>query len=367
MSKNGEEFAGEIAARPAVRRDHADRGARPAADGSPSSPIVWPNGKKFAFTIIDDTDVSTVENTRGIYDLLAENGLLTTKTVWSLRAAGRAVTGGLSLEDPQYRDWILDLKERGFEIGLHGVSDGSSLRERVIRGLDYFRDAIGEDPSIYVNHVGQAEAIYWGPERLDPPVRWIYQAYRKSRKAQRFEGVDESSPYFWGDICKKRTKYVRNFVFSDINTLKMDPLMPYHDPRRPFVQYWFSSSYGSNFEAFCELLSEKEPGPAGRRGRGLHRVHALRDFPSVAREVQEPDPPHRQPAGLVSERERAARLSGRAAGLARYPKLQRNPAGDAVEVAAGSNRAQCPKTDRPAPEVRGVSSFSESECGRYKW
>ena len=228
-----------------------------AEERSAETPVVWPEGKKFAFTIIDDTDVSTVRTTKPLYDLLAENGLSTTKTVWPLQPAENSVTGGDSLEDPEYRQWVLDLKERGFEIALHGVSDGSSSRERVIQGMDRFRDTLGSDSPIYVNHVGQAEAIYWGPARFDPPVRWIYQAYRKSRHSQAFEGMDQSSPYFWGDICQKRTKYVRNFVFSDINTLKMDPLMPYHDARRPFVHYWFSSSYGSNSEAFCQLLSEE--------------------------------------------------------------------------------------------------------------
>ena len=35
---------------------------------------------------------------------------------------------------------------------------------------------------------------------------------------------------------------VRNFVFSDINTLKSCPYMPYQDPTKPYVNYWFASS-----------------------------------------------------------------------------------------------------------------------------
>jgi hypothetical protein len=42
----------------------------------------WPNNKDFAFTIIDDTDNSTVSNVKPIYNLLADLGLKTTKTVW---------------------------------------------------------------------------------------------------------------------------------------------------------------------------------------------------------------------------------------------------------------------------------------------
>lgn len=41
----------------------------------------WLNGKSFAFTIIDDTDEATVANVKPIYDLLAELGIWTTKTV----------------------------------------------------------------------------------------------------------------------------------------------------------------------------------------------------------------------------------------------------------------------------------------------
>jgi hypothetical protein len=34
----------------------------------------WPGGKKFAFTIIDDTDNGTVSNLKPVYDLLNELG-----------------------------------------------------------------------------------------------------------------------------------------------------------------------------------------------------------------------------------------------------------------------------------------------------
>jgi hypothetical protein len=60
--------------------------------------------------------------------------------------------------------------------------------------------------------------------------------------------------------------YVRNLVFQDINTLKMDPLMPYHDPRRPYVRYWFSSSNGDGPDAMRELLSEKNQDRLRREG-----------------------------------------------------------------------------------------------------
>jgi hypothetical protein len=221
----------------------------------PNPAIEWPEGKEFAFTMVDDTDCSTVENTKPVYDLLAENGLLTTKTVWPLSESERPISGGDSLENPCYRDWVLNLNAAGFEIAMHGVADGSSCREKVGAGFKYFREVIGEDPSIYTNHVGQAEGIYWGAARFDPPLRWIYESIRRGHRREVYAGADLASPHFWGDHCQ-RSKYVRNLVFADINTLKMDPLMPYHDPSRPHVRNWFSSSYGSSVEAFCRLISE---------------------------------------------------------------------------------------------------------------
>ena len=70
-------------------------------------------------------------------------------------------------------------------------------------------------------------------------------------------GNVESSELFWGDKCKQHIKYVRNFVFSDINTLSECPYMPYFDEERPFVNNWFASSEGADCHAFCETISER--------------------------------------------------------------------------------------------------------------
>jgi len=218
--------------------------------------LTWPEGKKFAFTVVDDTDFASLRSVKPVYDFLADCGLRTTKTVWPLRPTVKGRVGGTTLEDAEYREWIYSLQKRGVEIALHGISDCSSPRERVQRGLDYFRDVLGKDPVLHANHLGQGEGIYWGPERLDGSLSWLYRAYRRMREPLQYDGARPDSPRFWGDLCHGRIKYVRNFVFQDINTLKMDPLMPYHDPRRPYVQHWFSSSNGDGPEAFCRLLSE---------------------------------------------------------------------------------------------------------------
>lgn len=219
-------------------------------------PIQWPEGKRFAFTIVDDTDRAVLANIKPVYDFLAEQGFRTTKTVWPLESRERHITGGDSLENRAYCEWILDLKRQGFEIALHGVADEPSTRDRVELGLDRFRDVVGMNPSMHINHVGQAEGMYWGGARLDPPARWAYALYRRLHAgAETYEGHMPGTKYFWGDLCKDRIHFVRNFVWPDINTLKMDPLMPYHDQRRPYVRSWFSSSYGSGLKSFLQLLS----------------------------------------------------------------------------------------------------------------
>lgn len=215
--------------------------------------IAWPLGKRFAFTIVDDTDQSTVENTKPVYDFIHECGFQTTKTVWPLPPLDKPVTGGECLENSEYLGWIRDLREQGFEIALHGTADGTSQRERVIEGLELFSSVFGQYPDMHINHVGQKEALYWGQDRFDGLVRKLY-ALMTSR--ERFQGHVKGTPYFWGDLCQKRIRFVRNLTFSHINTLKMDPLMPYHDKRRPYVPFWFSSSEGSGLRNFCKLISE---------------------------------------------------------------------------------------------------------------
>jgi hypothetical protein len=51
-------------------------------------------------------------------------------------------------------------------------------------------------------------------------------------------------------------KYVRNFVFADIDTLRACPEMPYHDPDKPYVNYWFASSEGLDVASFVTTLAE---------------------------------------------------------------------------------------------------------------
>ena len=74
--------------------------------------VNWPAGAKFAFTIFDDTDNSTVTNTKPVYDYLYENRILTTKSVWCFPPRGDY--GGQSLQEPDYLKWVENLQSQGF-------------------------------------------------------------------------------------------------------------------------------------------------------------------------------------------------------------------------------------------------------------
>ena len=218
--------------------------------------IQWPEGKSFAFSVFDDTDLQTLENVREVYAFLADLGLRTTKSVWPIRGVYTPKLGGKTCEDEAYRRWVLDLQAQGFEIGLHNVTYHTSLRADTKRGLERFHDIFGHYPYGVATHSGCHEGMYWGNYRLSGIHEVLYNVLLRNRYKGVFQGHIEDSPLFWGDLCQEKTKYVRNFVFDDINTLNTCPMMPYHDPSRPFVNYWFASSEGAKLISFNTLLSE---------------------------------------------------------------------------------------------------------------
>ena len=210
----------------------------------------WPGGRRFAFTIFDDTDWATVDNVAPIYELLADLGFRTTKSVWVLRGDGDTMNLGSTCEDARYVEWLRTIERRGFEIGLHNVAPGTSARPTVARGLDRFRDLFGERPIVHCNHVGCGENIYWGDARLSGWRRAAYTALTRGRRRGAARGHLESDALFWGDLCRERVRYVRNFVFEGLDTLALCPMMPYHDPARPWVNFWFASANGADVGRF---------------------------------------------------------------------------------------------------------------------
>jgi len=221
-----------------------------------STRIEWPEGKDFAFTVFDDTDLATLENVAPVYELLGDLGLRTTKSVWPLKGDGTPRIGGLTCEAPDYLAWTLALQARGFEIGYHGATYLTASRDLVSRAMERFRDIYGHYPLSLANHSGCAESIYWGADRVSGVNRLVYNLMTRYSRSGVFRGHLEGDPLFWGDICQAKVRYVRNFTYRDINTLAACPMMPYHDPERPYVNRWFASSEGAEVNAFNSCLSE---------------------------------------------------------------------------------------------------------------
>ena len=218
--------------------------------------VEWPDGKDFAFTIFDDTDLATLEALGPVYGLLDDLGLRTTKSVWPIQVEGIPRIPGLTSEDPEYLAWTLDLQKRGFEIGYHGATNVTAARDDVVEAIDRFHFLYGHDPVSMSNHSGCEESIYWGADRVTGVNRLIYNLLTRFSKTDMFRGHRPGDPLFWGDICQARVRYVRNFTYSGINTLAACPLMPYHDPERPYVNAWFASSEGADVHAFNQCVSE---------------------------------------------------------------------------------------------------------------
>jgi hypothetical protein len=242
--------------------------------------IKWPNNKSFAFTVFDDADRDQLHNTKPVYDFLHDLGIRTTKSAWLFSGNESAALGGLSCDTPYYLDWIKSLQRNGFEIGYHNARFHSSLREDTVKAIDRFKELFGHDPRSMSNHFQNKEGIYWGSARLSGMAKLLYTASNlHRRKSLQYEGHKPGSPYFWGDICKDRIGYVRNFVYREINTLKACPFQPYYDPQLPYVNNWYASAEGGHVGSFVEMLTESNQDQLAEEGGAcIMYTHFAKDF-----------------------------------------------------------------------------------------
>ncbi len=128
---------------------------------------LWPDGKRFAFTIFEDPDSQSLRISREVYSCLSDLGFRTTAGVWTIDPGeARRNSPGETCQNPEYRRWMQELAQRGFEIGLHSVAPGSLTRPEIVAGLEAFREYFGGDPVTMANHYN-ADAMYWGPARLN--------------------------------------------------------------------------------------------------------------------------------------------------------------------------------------------------------
>ena len=217
----------------------------------------FPKNNAFAFTVFDDTDLSTVENVKPVYHLLLDLGILTTKSVWPLHRYQ-----GLLLVERPYRistTWtsFVWLQHEGFEIGLHSVRNHDAIRDDTQYGFEEFHRLIGQYPRTFAGHLTNRENLYWGADRFNRiTLRLGYNLATRFVRHNYFKGHCKDSLHFWGDICQQHLSYTRNFVFNEINLDRINPTLPYHDPTKPFVNFWFSSSEGGDVKSFCQMIAE---------------------------------------------------------------------------------------------------------------
>ena len=230
--------------------------------------LEFPDGKRFAFTILDDTDVATTANVMPIYRLLESLGMRTTKTVWPVGCPEGSPNFSTSdtLEDAEYRAFVVDLQRRGFEIASHGATMESSPRERTLAALARFRELFGADPKVHANHSYNRENVYWGLARIDDPILRLMYRRTNGRPPGWYEGDRPGSPWWWGDVCAERISYVRNLTFDTLNLATINPSMPYHDPKRPLVRWWFSSTDAESVTEFNRLLEPARVSALEREG-----------------------------------------------------------------------------------------------------
>ena len=217
----------------------------------------WKDHKKFAFTIVDDTDGASVENIKPIYQYLYKKGIITTKTVWMY--SPRDYFPGDSMENEAYRDYVVGLQKQGYEIALHDAGSGRFSSAEIKNALEEFREIFGSYPKMQINHGDNPSSIYWCGKRFSPLLARLYNFYKKKKGAfVESEGDMPGKPAFWGDDCKAHIRYIRNRVYGELNLLKCDPYTPYREKQKDvYSNYWFSSSDAMTADLFVQLLSKR--------------------------------------------------------------------------------------------------------------
>ena len=226
---------------------------------------MWaPHPFRAGFAILDDTEGSSFESVRTVYDHFADAGLRATRTVWAFEADQRSGLApldrpagrGVTLEDAAYRDYCAELVRRGCELALHGASAGNNPRWRTLAAFERL-DALGALGRTFVPHRRNAENLYAQEPFIAASV--LRPLMRTLRSAHRSFGQDPESPWYWGDVCRARVRWMRLFRTAPLDTLVTNPSLPYFERDKPLVRGWFATSErrledATTPEALAELV-----------------------------------------------------------------------------------------------------------------
>lgn len=242
--------------------------------------VSFPDGRQFALSIFDDTDVATLESIRPIYELLDRLGLRATKSVWALPYPGESwYQGSDTLEDPEYASYLRQLQDRGFEIAFHGARMESSERAHIEASLELYRQTLDRYPTAYAAHGNNRDNLYWGVDRFRFRLwRWLYAAL-DGRRERPAEGHRSGSPFYWGDLAARHLRYVRSFTYDALNLWNITTAIPYRTAGTVGVHAFFPSSFADNVAEFIELLSPARQAQLEReRGLAIVGTHFGKGF-----------------------------------------------------------------------------------------
>ncbi len=221
---------------------------------------MFPEGKKFAFTILDDTDDSKVDNAKPIYDFLYESGMRTTKTVWAFDADDKRkgpYFAAETLDSPGYLEWVQDLETKGFEIAFHNATMGTSIREDTIKAVSVINESLNKPMTLHCNHGQNLENLYWGEKRYSSPIlRGLYKLISRCNREYVYQGEDPRSKYYWADIAKNNFRYMRSLTFNRLDCANIPPYGVYSDPKKENIPKLFNTSDAPDIYAFNSLVNK---------------------------------------------------------------------------------------------------------------
>ena len=245
--------------------------------------LLYPNGAEFAFSILDDTDDTTVSNGKPIYDLLEQLGLRTTKTVWSFDSPKEEqgpYFAGQTLEAEDYREWCQHLSQAGFEIAFHNARMSSSKRNDTIDALNLIESLFRKPVRLHCNHGQNRENLYWGDKRYQSTIfRVIFALLPGLTRSERYEGDSISSPYYWADIAAERLSYMRMLAFNSLDCNCLSPKGPYRDSRKVPSPIFFNTADAPDVHAFNALVNKQSLDQLQRtRGWAIVSTHFGKGF-----------------------------------------------------------------------------------------
>ncbi len=223
------------------------------------SQLIYPHNAEFAFTILDDTDDTTVANGRPVYDFLYDLGFQTTKTVWAFDTTPEnrgPFFAGETLSSPEYLKWVHELADNHFEIAFHNATMGSSERKNTIRALDFIENEFRQQVRLHCNHGQNRENLHWGADRYSSRlIRAALHYASKFRSYPCFDGNNPESPYYWSDIADERLSYMRAFTFRRLNGATIPPGRPYLDSAKQKKTLFVNTTDAPDVLAFNKLVN----------------------------------------------------------------------------------------------------------------